>query len=221
MDILNFAYKRTPKSIGGFEIDVVLSERYGFSNTVTDIPVEDGSNVNDHVISEAPEISIQAFIGRAKFGVLGGDISDFLSILDDPKARIKQAYLELKKLKEDKEPLTVALGLDTFENMVITSFEIDRDVETGKDLPFTMSFKQIRVIKSETTTINASGKFNSATGGGAGGAQTAGTANGGVQGTSSPSPQSNRMKEEWKQSVQSGMVSPSEYAEKWGCPYPQ
>ena len=214
MGIVSFTYQKTPKSIGGFEIDVILSERYGFSNSVTDIPVEDGSNINDHVVSESVTVSIQAFIGRAKYEVWDGDIPESVSDLpaDDPKARIKQSYLELKRLKDDGQPLTVVLGLDTFENMVITSFEIDRDVQTGADLPFSMSFKQVRVIKSESTTINSS------TGGGD---QTAGTANGGVQGTSSPNQQNNRMKEEWRQSVQSGLTTPAEYMEKWGVPYPQ
>jgi hypothetical protein len=214
MGIVSFTYQKTPKSIGGFEIDVVLSERYGFSSSVTDIPVEDGSNVNDHVVSESASVSIQAFIGRAKYEVWDGDIPESIDDLpaDDPKARIKQSYLELKRLKDDGQPLTVVLGLDTLENMVITSFEIDRDVQTGADLPFTMSFKEVRIIKSESTTVNSS------TGGGD---QTAGTANGGVQGTNSPNPQSNRMKEEWRQSVDNGLSTREEYFEKWGVPYPQ
>jgi len=216
MAIVNFTYQKTPKSIGGFEIDAFLSESYSFKNNVTDIPVEDGSVVNDHVVSEATEISIQAFIGRTKFETLEGDVPESVDDLpaEDPKARIKQAYFELKRLKEDRQPVTVVLGLDTFPNMVITSFDIDRSVETGADLPFGMSFKQVRIIKSETTTINSS----SSTGGGD---QTAGTANGGVVGTKKVDPKSNRMKEEWKQSVDAGFTSKEEYMEKWGVPYPQ
>jgi len=219
MGIVNFTYQKTPKSIGGFEIDAFLSESYKFANQVTEFPVEDGSNVNDHVTSEAVEISIQAFIGKAQFEVWEGDLPETMEDLptDDPKARIKQAYYELLSLKDDKQPLTVVLGLDTFENMVITSFEIDRDVSTGADLPFSMSFKQVRIISSETTTVNAS----NASAKSSGGSQTGGTADGGVAGTNRPNQQSNRMKEEWRQSVQSGLATPAEYQEKWGVPYPQ
>jgi hypothetical protein len=204
MGIISFTYPKTPKSIGGFEIDVILSESYGFSNSVTDIPVEDGSNVNDHVVSESPDISIQAFIGRAKYEVWDGDIPETIDELpaDDPKARIKQAYLELRRLMDDKQPLTVVLGLDTFENMVITSFEISRDVQTGADLPFSMSFKQVRIIQSETTTVNSSR---------GGGDQTAGTANGGVVGTQATPPKSNKMHLEWKQTLQMGGCTRDEY----------
>ena len=214
MGIVSFTYPKTSKSIGGFEIDAFISETYNFSNNVTAFPVEDGSTVNDHVISEAVEISIQAFIGKAKFETWDGDIPESIDDLpaEDPKARVKQAYFELLRLKEDRQPLTVVLGLDTFLNMIITSFEIARDVRTGADLPFSMTFKQVRIIKSETTTINSSI---------GGGDQTTGTAEGGTVATNRQNQQSNRMKEEWRQAVQSGLATPSEYQEKWGVPYPQ
>ena len=215
MAIMTFTYQKTPKSIGGFEIDVVTSEQYSFSNQVTDVPVEDGSQINDHVIAESDEISIEAFISRAQVIEWEGDIPDSVDELpvDDPKAKIIQAYLELKRLKEDRQPITVVLGLDTFTNMVITSFEINRDVQSGLDLPFSMKFKKVRIVKSETTTINSSSI--------GGGDHTAGTANGGTVGANRPNQQSNRMKEEWRQSVQSGLATPEEYMEKWGVPYPQ
>jgi hypothetical protein len=206
MGIISFAYPKTPKSIGGFEIDVILSENYGFSNSVTDIPVEDGSNVNDHVVSESPDISIQAFISRAKYEVWDGDIPETIDELpaDDPKARIKQAYLELRRLMDDKQPLTVVLGLDTFENMVITSFEIDRDVQTGADLPFSMSFKQVRIIKSETTTVNSSM---------GGGDQCYSTAYGGPQGKKKVDPESGFMQDQWKFARDKGRCTQEEYLE--------
>jgi hypothetical protein len=181
MGIVTFAYQKTPKSIGGFEIDAFLSERYSFSNSVTEIPVEDGSQVNDHVTEQADEISVSAFIGKAEFEAWEGDIPESQEDLpaEDPKARIKQAYFELLRLFREKQPLTVAMGLDTFDNMIITSFNIDREAANGADLPFEMSFKKLRVIKSETTAINASGS-------GAGGDQAAGTANAGTVSTSQP-----------------------------------
>jgi hypothetical protein len=98
---------------------------------------------------------------------------------EDPKARIKQAYFELLRLVRKKQPVTVVMGLDTFDNMIITSFNIGREAATGADLPFGMSFKKIDIVKSETTAINASST-------GAGGDQAAGTANAGTVSTSQP-----------------------------------
>jgi len=216
MSIVNFTYKRTQKSIGGFEIDAFISEKYSFSNSVTELPVEDGSNVNDNVVSGATAISIEAFIGMAKFETINGDSVEYEAWegdipetaaelpQEDPKARIIQAYYELKRLKEEKQPLTVELGLDTFPNMVITSFEIDRNVQNGADLPFSMSFKEVRIVKSETTTVNSSR---------GGGDQTAGITSGGTQATKKVDPESGMMQEEWKKALNKNRCTYDEYLE--------
>ena len=155
MSEISFIYNVPPVSIGGFQIDAFIRENYKFGNTVTDIPMEDGSHASDHVVENAAEITIDGFIGGVEFAVWKGSI-DSLSAGGnrDPKDRIRAAYLELMRLKSERQPVDLVTGLDTYPNMVITSFEIDRDASNGNDLPFTMTFKQIRVIKSETTAIN-------------------------------------------------------------------
>jgi hypothetical protein len=216
MAIITFSYQKTPKSIGGFEIDAFVAEQITHSNTVTDIPMEDGSIANDHVQENADDLQIQAFIGKAKFETWEGKIPEMVDELpqEDPKARIKQAYFELLRITKEKQPVDVVMGLTTATNMIITSFQIGRDAASGANLPFTMVFKKVRIVKSETTTITANS-------GAASGDQTAGTADMGTAGSNKPNPQSNRMKEEWRQSVQAGMATPEEYQEKWGVPYPQ
>jgi hypothetical protein len=82
------------------------------------------------------------------------------------------------------------------------------------DLPFEMTLKEIRVIKSETVAINVKPSSTSTN-------QVAGTANMGVAGTSKVDQESNRMKEEWRHAVKNGMASPEEYQQKWGGAYPQ
>jgi hypothetical protein len=104
--------------------------------------------------------------------------------------------------------------LETFTNMAITSFTIDRDAETGANLPFTMEFKKIKVVKSDTTQINAS----NGAGGGAGD-QTAGTVDHGVAGTEQPN--ESVAKEEWRWGIRNGTWSKADYQRKWGVPYPQ
>ena len=205
MGIVSFAYQKTPKSIGGFEIDAFLSEQYSFSNSVTEIPVEDGSIINDHVTEGQDEISVSAFIGKAKFEAWEGDLPETTDDLpaEDPKARIKQAYFELLRLVREKQPVTVVMGLDTFDNMIITSFNIGREAANGADLPFEMSFKKLDIVKSETTTINASGA-------GAGGDQAAGTANVGTTGASQPNREPDFVQQRFiERGEQSGWKNPT------------
>jgi hypothetical protein len=115
-----------------------------------------------------------------------------------------------------RQPLDVVLGLDTFHDMVITTFDIDRDAATGANLPFDMTFKNIRIVKSEKTTINSSTA--------PAGDQTSRTVDFGTAGTKKIEDGSNRSREEWRQWVQEQNLSRDallDYEEKWGVPYPQ
>ncbi|WP_461257680.1 phage baseplate protein [Treponema sp. R80B11-R83G3] len=210
-----FQYQIPQKMIGTFVVDCFIAEHYQFSNSVTEIPVEEGSNVSDNIVEDQDVVSVEAFIGNAAFEVMtidGNTISNLQA--PDRMARVIQAYQELKKLSKSKQLLDVVLGLETFTNMVITSFQIDRDVETGANLPFTMEFKKIKIVKSDTTNINASGSS-----GGSAGDITASTTNQGVAGTEKPN--NSQIKEEWRFSVRQGIASPAEYQKKFGVPYPQ
>jgi hypothetical protein len=193
-----FTWKAPEKSIKGkddtegFVIDAFMVESYSFTNTVTDIPIEEGSTISDHVVEEQDVVSIQAFIGNAEF--IAADSSD--SISKDPPdqmARVLKSYKELLRLKRTKEVCTLTTGLDVYTDMIITSFNIDRDVETGANLPFSMEFKRIKIVKSETVAVNAGAP---APGNGGASDQVAGTTNEGTASTKEPDV--NQEKEAWK-----------------------
>jgi len=207
MSTFTFTYDIPEKSIGGFVIDVFKEEKYNFSAEVTDVTLEDGSTASDHVVNMPGEIQISAFIGSAEFVVFDGPQE-----AGDQKQRIRAAYYELLRLKTEGKPLTVVTGLASFPNMVITAFEISRDVETGADLPFDMTFKEIRVVKSETVAINVKPNLSSTD-------QVARSVNYGTAGTSKTDPASNRHKEEMRTMYRnSGGRSPTreEFLEFWG-----
>jgi len=222
MSDIAFQYQIPQKMIGTFVVDVFLSEHYQFSNSVTDIPVEEGSNIADNIIEDQDGISIEAFIGNAAFEVVSlGGLSVSNLQAPDRMARVRQAYQELKKLTKSKQTLDVVLGLETFTDMVITSFVIDREAETGANLPFSMEFRKIKIVKSDTTEINASGRGGAGgSGGGAGGDQTAGTTNAGTSGSEKPN--DSIAKEEWRRQVRAGgPATAADYQRKFGVPYPQ
>ena len=203
-----FTYPKLAKSIGGFEIDAFVTEHYSHSNSVTDIPVEEGGNISDHVKPDPDEIQIQAFIGKAEFVVWDGPLPESSADVppEDPKGRIKQAYFELLRLKEERQPVDVVTGLGTFTGMVITSFEIDREAANGNDLPFSMSFKKVRIVKSDIIKISASLAA-------AGNDQTASTVNAGQQATTQPKERENWMQGEWKYALNKRMATQDEYLE--------
>jgi len=157
--MINFTYPINAKSIGGFEIDAFFVEKYCFANRMTNLPIEEGSNVTDHVTEEPDTIDIEAFIGSTKFETNESppgpdpDLSN-VDIPDDLKGRILQSYYELLRLKRGRQPVDVVTGLSTFPDMIIVSFEIPRDVETGADLHFSMRFQSLKIVKSEEVEIS-------------------------------------------------------------------
>ena len=216
MPEIAFQYQVPQKMIGTFVVDAFIAEHYQFSNSVTDIPVEEGSNISDNIVEDQDVISVEAFIGNTAFEVITVDGNTVSNIqAPDRMARVLQAYQELKKLTKSKQLLDVVLGLETFTDMVITSFTIDRDVETGANLPFSMEFKKIKVVHSDTAKINASSRNGSA-----GGDQTAGTTNAGTSGSEQPT--DSLSKEEWRRQIRAGgPATPADYQRKFGVPYPQ
>jgi len=212
-----FQYQTPQKMIGTFVVDCFIAEHYQFSNSVTDIPVEEGSNIADNIVEEQDVISVEAFIGNTAFEVIDSDGNSISNLeAQDRMSRVLQAYQELKKLTKSKQLIDVVLGLETFTDMVITSFTIDRDVETGANLPFSMEFKKIKVVHSETTNINASQTS------GAGGDQTSSTADHGVGATTQPN--DSIAKEEWRRNVKmrgETKEAKADYQRKWGVPFPQ
>jgi len=215
MSEIAFQYQIPQKMIGTFVVDAFIAEHYQFSNSVTDIPVEEGSNASDNIIENQDVVSVEAFIGNTAFEVVTVD-GNTISNLDAPDrmARVQQAYQALKKLVKEKKLYDVVLGLETFTSMSITAFNIDRDAETGANLPFTMEFKKIKIVKSDTTQINAS----SSTGGD--GDQAGGTTDAGTSGTEQP--RDSIAKEEWRRQIRAGgPATPADYQRKFGVPYPQ
>ncbi len=178
MPQISFQYEIPEKMIGTFVVDAFVTESYNFSNSVTDIPVEDGSNIADHIVEDQDVVSVEAFIGNTAFEVVQND-GNLISNLEAPDkmSRIQQAYLELKKLTKSKQLFDIVLGLDTFTDMAITSFSIAREASTGANLPFSMEFKKVKVIKSADRPGNSGGSRD----------QTAPTSNLGTSGSQKPS----------------------------------
>jgi len=203
MRTFTFTYDFPEKSIGGFVIDVFKEEKYNFAAEATDVPVEDGSTASDNVVNLPGEIQISAFIGSAEFVVF-----DDPQEAGDKKQRIRTAYYELLRLKNEGKPLIVVTGLASFPNMVITDFQISRDAENRADLPFDMTFKEVVVVRSETVGIRTKPNLPSSD-------QVAKTANMGLAATTRREPG----KEEWRTMYRNfGGTNPTkqEFYEKWG-----
>lgn len=123
-------------SISTLQVDVTLSESHELPSTVTEKPVEDGSNINDNVILNNTKVSISG-------------------VLTDDRLGTSQAekWRALQDIRRSREPFTVVTSLGAYENMIFTSISASRDVSSVGAVFFNADLTQVRIISSETVQV--------------------------------------------------------------------
>lgn len=135
------------KTIGGIVIDGYLEETHSRRSTVTKIPVEQGSDISDHIINEPDAVSITGFISSTPMlqTILNGAVE-----VD----RVTSVLEALERLRLSKTLFTVSTGLKPlYRNMAIEDFTPSRNSSTGKGMEFTIQLSQLIVVKNQTVAI--------------------------------------------------------------------
>jgi hypothetical protein len=128
------------------ELDASMSETYSHDATVTEHPVEEGANITDHVRVQQFRLAIDGFVTNHA-------ISRALVNLDFTRA--EDIYTILRDWQKQAARLTVTTGLDEFEDLVLKSFTVTRDKETGNALPVQLQLVEIQTAESQTSTAKA------------------------------------------------------------------
>ena len=162
----------TGDAVGAIEIDAVLEETHTLANTVTDHPVEQGYNITDHSRPEPDTVTMRCFISNTPLSTTqqtrsidAGDTKNtqFTSNtqqdvkIGDTNGRGNNAYEKLKKLRVTGALVQIVTSLTVYkvtstEGMIITSISIPRTAENFDGLEFSISFKQIRIVRNRSTT---------------------------------------------------------------------
>jgi len=123
-------------SISTLRVDVTLSEDHELPSTVTEKPVEDGSNINDNVI-------------------LGNPILTINGVLTDDRLGTSQAekWRALQDIRRTREPFTVVTSLGSYDSMIFTNIRATREVSSVGAVFFTAGIKSVRIISSETAQV--------------------------------------------------------------------
>lgn len=154
--------KRVTK-VDTIDIDSCLDESHLLANTVTDHPVEQGFNVTDHSRPNPDQVSLRCFVSntplsedQTKSSVRQGDVSFETTAPQAIEGRGNQAYLRLKKLRDEGSLIEVVTTLKTYgvsksEGMMIESITIPRTRQNYDGLEFTLALKQIRIVRNKQT----------------------------------------------------------------------
>lgn len=128
------------KQIQDLQIDIVSSEVIELPSETTDNPIESGTEITDHIINRPILLRMVCQIG-------GSNLTNWTD-------RKLEGYESLKKLRDDKQPVTVVSGLETFSNMLINNITIDRNLQNASVLQFQIEFKQAKIVSSQRVDVS-------------------------------------------------------------------
>ena len=117
---------------GDLEFQVLDNEKVNHSNTVTDKPVEDGTNVGDHIKNNSLKINATVLFS-------GRDINEI--------------YNDLVKMKRAEEVYEYNGTLGIYDNIAIENFSTIKNAGYGNGFECTLSLKQIRIVETESIEI--------------------------------------------------------------------
>lgn len=149
-------------SIGSIQLDASVSEIHSSQADITEFPVEDGSNITDHInkkpdvvqiegiVSNTPIKSFTDFFGAAPIKSLSNSLNGISNDL------AKTAYEQLLEIVEGNELITIITSLRTYENMAIESFSVNRDSSRSDSLHFTAVAREITLVQTAESSLLAS-----------------------------------------------------------------
>ncbi len=152
---------RTKKSIGGIELDAVLSETHNNEVRLTTNPVELGADITDHAIIEPKRITIVAEVTDSPLGVAAfGQIVDLVTGLFGTATtknitRSNAAYNAMVQLMEQREPIEVQTKLRLYENMVITNLDTTQDGNSSRVASMIINLKEVLITESEIIQLDS------------------------------------------------------------------
>ncbi len=136
--------------IGEIAIDASVREVHDLEGTLTEHPVEKGADVADHyrvlpvpvviegVISNTPIVAGYPFATAVNAG---------RSVASGDGLRGDNAWGEVKKLFENKEVIDITTSLESYTDMVLISFSVERDALDR--LKFIAVAKKIRFVSTQ------------------------------------------------------------------------
>ncbi|MCL1939533.1 MAG: hypothetical protein FWG04_02595 [Desulfovibrionaceae bacterium] len=131
---------RPRRSIGGLFPDIVVEEQHEDTLEITEHPVEQGANINDHAFKKAESVTIRAGVSDAS-SVLGGE---------KPSTDFYEKLLELQK---KREPFDLVTGKRLYKNMLLESLSAITDQASENCLMFTAQCREVIIVKTQVTSV--------------------------------------------------------------------
>lgn len=133
--------------------DATVSSTHSGDAEITDHPVEEGSDITDHIRRNPERLELNASVTdtpvkllpalRAGPAVSGGSLNK----------RSKEAWDALVQLKDEGALVNVATKLRDYENMAITNLAVTQDKDTSNVINARISLRQIIIATTESQPV--------------------------------------------------------------------
>lgn len=143
----------SPKTkIGLVTLDAAVEIRHKRANEITKHPVEQGSDVSDHIRHTPDSVEITGMITNTPLVFLASlnassPVADDTTLVADRAAR---ADREFRRAMDDGDLLTVVTTLHIYKNMVITDYSVVKDKDSGNILDFTIGLDEVIIVQTQT-----------------------------------------------------------------------
>jgi len=155
-----------PYTIEELEIDTALTEVHTYGNLVTDYPIEDGSDINDHVKREPEKLMIEGITSNTPIEFFSGTLTRFVRGDFTNRAQLafntllgyagysvpKQVGRTPERVTEAKL-LSIVTGYKTYTDMIITRLTFPRGPLSGDAAKYTVEFKKIKKVQAKTAQV--------------------------------------------------------------------
>ena len=138
--------------IGSIELDVILSEGAAATARITKNPVENGADINDHIIIDPMTFTMQGVVSDIKINIAA-------SVLTFAQSNIpsREAWEQLLELQASRIPFELVTNLKTYPNIVIQSITEVQDKDTSNALFFSATLTEIILVGE---TVPTAEQFN-------------------------------------------------------------
>jgi hypothetical protein len=128
------------------EFDTVITQNHGASAQVTSHPVEDGSEITDHVRPQPKTLGLRGLVTQDK-GVEGEPLGSIVAG-GTPDTRPQDAFDYLNRQLEAGTLFEVTTTLRDYSDMVIESLSATRDIK-GNILDVQVNLRGISIVETQ------------------------------------------------------------------------
>lgn len=136
-------------TIAGFAIDAALRLEPAFEADVTELPVERGGAITDHVRARPITVTIEGVVSDTP-------LPGVAELREEGSLPSADARIRLFEIWNAREPVTIETENATYADMVMQSFHVPEDGTTGDACHFTATFKQVRLVTNSRTSVQVS-----------------------------------------------------------------